>query len=247
MSIVALSYGGGWQSVAMCVLVRQGRLPKPDLAVIADTGREVRSTWTYLHEVMQPYLDPIGLTIQTAPHTLARVDLYDDSGLTLMPAYTEEGRLASFCSGEWKRDVCERWLRLQSVKACTMWIGYSIDEVYRANKKDHRGWCKLDFPLINLFINRAMCRGIIEAAGLPMPKKSRCFQCPHQRREEWLEVKADPEQWAEACRLDHEMRAQDPEQAGLYLYSGRVPLELAVFDHEPHQAGKLCADGSCWT
>ncbi len=248
MNIIALSYGGGWQSVAMCVLVRQGRLPKPDLVVIADTGREVRSTWTYLREVMQPYLDPIGLTIQVASHTLARVDLYAEDGLTLMPAYTEDGRLPSFCSGEWKRDVCERWLRLQQVKECVLWIGYSIDEVHRVSRKDHRPWCKLDFPLINLFINRAMCRGIIEAAGLPMPKKSRCFQCPHQRREEWLEVRADPEQWAEACRLDREMRAKDPEQAGLYLHSSRVPLEQVNLDGELDKSGgKLCADGSCWT
>lgn len=30
--------GGGWQSVAIGVLIREGALPKPDLAVIADTG-----------------------------------------------------------------------------------------------------------------------------------------------------------------------------------------------------------------
>lgn len=129
------------------------------------------------------------------------------------------------------------------------WIGYSIDEVHRVPRKDHRRWCKLEFPLIDLFINRVMCRGIIEAAGLPMPKKSRCYQCPHQRPEEWLEVKADPEQWALACAIDQEIREKDPEQAGLYLYSGRVPLELADLASDAGAAmpPRLCADGGCWT
>jgi len=245
---MSLSYGGGWQSVAMCVLVRTGELPRPDLIAIVDTGREVRSTWDYLHGVMQPYLDPIGLKIEVVPHSLARVDLYDDSGLTLMPAYTEEGRLSAFCSGEWKRDVMERWRSQRSVKTAEQWIGYSIDECHRVPKKDHRQWCQLRFPLIDLFVNRAMCRTIITEAGLPMPRKSRCYQCPHQTDEEWAEVKADPEQWAAAVAIDREIRQRDPEQAGLYLWSGRMPLELASFDRvDSGLPARPCADGHCWT
>ena len=34
------NYGGGAQSCAIAVLILQGRLPKPDFAVIADTGRK---------------------------------------------------------------------------------------------------------------------------------------------------------------------------------------------------------------
>jgi hypothetical protein len=35
------SSGGGTQSTAIAVLILQGRLPKPDLAVIVDTEREL--------------------------------------------------------------------------------------------------------------------------------------------------------------------------------------------------------------
>jgi hypothetical protein len=249
VSVIAWSYGGGVQSVAIGVLIRDGALPKPDLAVIADTGRERRTTWEYLYGVMQPCLDPVGVKVEVAPHNLARVDLFDKSGLTLMPAYTAEGRLASFCSGEWKRDVIERWLRLKGVKECDQWIGYSIDELGRVGKKDHRSWCRLAFPLIDRFINRAMCRRIIEGAGLPVPRKSRCWMCPHQNLEEWREVRADPEEWAAAVALDREIRERDPEQQGLYLFSGRVPLELADLDGDGGllPPARPCETGHCWT
>lgn len=248
--MICWSYGGGMQTAAIGVLIRKGVLPVPDLAVIADTGRERRTTWEYLSGVMQPYLAPTGLVIRVAPHTLARKDLYDASGLTLMPAWTEEGRLSAFCSGEWKRDVIERWLRLQGVEECDQWIGYSIDEMRRVPRKDHRPWCRLRFPLIDLMLNRAMCRKLILDAGLPLPKKSRCWQCPHQTPEEWLEVRSDPEEWAAAIALDEQIRERDPEGGGqLYLYSGRVPLALADLeaDAQAVPGRRLCDGSGCYT
>lgn len=235
--------------MAIGVLIVEGVLPVPDLAVIADTGRERRTTWDYLRDHMQPYLDRVGLTVQIAAHTLARKDLYDDSGLTLMPAYTAEGRKAAFCSDEWKRDVIERWLRLQGVKECISWIGYSIDEIRRVPKKDHRNWCKLDFPLINKMINRAMCARLIEGAGLPVPKKSRCWMCPHQTADEWAEVMDDAEEWDKAVALDEEIRANDPEQKGLFLHYSRTPLALVSSGVEEGMVPPLrpCEGGHCWT
>lgn len=248
--MIAWSYGGGVQSVAIGVLIRQGALPVPDLAVIADTSRECRSTWDYLREHMQPYLDPVGLKIQIAPHTLAGRDLYGPDGLTLMPAWTAEGRKASFCAGHWKRDVVERWLRLQGVTECDQWIGYSFDEQRRMTG-DHRPWCHVRFPLIEKRVTRAACARLIEAAGLPMPRKSRCWMCPHQTPEEWLEVKASPDEFAAAVAVEKAINANDPAQTGLYLYRGRVPLELADFarDHDESipPLFRPCEGMSCWT
>lgn len=260
---VVMSYGGGWQSVAMCVLVAEGRLPRPDLIGIADTGREIGSTWEYLHTVTQPYLARVGLAVEIVPHSLARVDLCNKSGLTLMPCYTKteaginlfgemsyaEGRLAAFCSGEWKRDVMERWLRSKGVKRCEQWIGYSLDEVWRV-KGDHRAWCRRRHPLIELRVTRKGCGEIIRAAGLPMPKKSRCYCCPHQTTEEWQEVRGRPDDFAAAVAVEDEVNRTDPDHGGeLYLYSGRVPLALATFrdDAGPGVASRPCEAGGCWT
>lgn len=244
--MICWSYGGGIQSVAIGCLIHQGTLPVPDLAYIADTGRERKTTWAYLHDHMQPFLDPLGLKIQIISHDLSTRDLFDPDGLTLMPAYTEEGRLASFCSGHWKRDVAERWLRLQGVKNGVQWLGFSIDEHRRA-KQDHRPWLSLEFPLIDLFINRAMCRTIIAEAGLPIPKKSRCWCCPHQSDAEWQEVRDDPEEWGLALEVEKQINASDPEQSGLMLYQGRVPLEMATFKTGETNEANLCNAGGCWT
>lgn len=39
-NIEILNYGGGRQTVAMCILIKRGVLPRPDHIIIADTGRE---------------------------------------------------------------------------------------------------------------------------------------------------------------------------------------------------------------
>ncbi len=254
------SYGGGWQSVAIGVLIRQGVLPKPDIACIADTSREVGTTWEYLHEHMQPFLDPISLTIEVIPHTLSRVDLHRKSGLTIMPAYTgtnepglfgpvqSKGRLGAFCSGEWKRDTIERWLRLRGVKECETWIGFSLDEQRRVGR-DHRPWCHLRYPLIERNITRAMCGELIQAAGLPLPRKSRCWCCPHQSAAEWAEVKARPGEWAAAMATERAVNDHDPREDGqLFLYQGRVPLAEADFDGDTLTVlpGRPCEGGHCF-
>lgn len=249
--MIVWSYGGGWQSVCIGVLIRQGRLPRPDLAGIVDTSREKQTTWDYLHQHMNPFLEPTGLQIEIVPaESGAYAGLCAKDGLTLLPAYTAEGRLSAFCSGKWKRDVMERWLRRKGVKKATEWLGFSIDEIGRA-KKDHLAWLNLEFPLIDLWINRAMIPAIIAEAGLPMPSKSRCWMCPHQTPEEWLEVKANPEEWAKAIAVEKEIQASDPRQEDLWLYSGRVPLEMAAFERDIKRPwdkpGRPCESGNCWT
>lgn len=244
---IAWSYGGGVQSVAIAVLIKEGVLPKPDLAVIADTGRERRTTWQYLDGMVRPYLAPTGVEIRIASHSLATKDLYAPDGLTLMPAYTEEGRLPTYCSVEWKRRVVNRWLREQGVEDCDCWIGYSIDELRRVSEKDAVKWCRQRFPLIDRMINRAMCRRIIEGAGLPVPKKSRCYQCPHQDADEWAETLADPIDGPLAVACDEEVRANDPEGTGLYLHYSRVPLRLVGSGGGIATPLAPCDGGYCWT
>lgn len=245
--MICWSYGGGVQSVAIAVLIREGALPVPDLAVIADTGRERRTTWEYLDAIVRPYLAAIGLEIQVAPHDLATKDLYAPGGLTLMPAYTAEGRLPTYCSVEWKRRVVNRWLRAAGVTDCDCWIGFSLDEIRRVSEKDAVKWCRQQFPLIDRMVNRAMCYRIIEGAGLPVPRKSRCYQCPHQDAAEWSETLADPIDGPKAVAIDEEVRTNDPEGKGLYLHYSRVPLRLVGTGRGIATPPAPCDGGICWT
>lgn len=52
-------YGGGTQSVAIAALILQGKLPRPEIAIIADTGKERSSTWQYMDEIVAPKLATI--------------------------------------------------------------------------------------------------------------------------------------------------------------------------------------------
>lgn len=243
MSTEILSYGGGTQTAAMCVLVAQGKLPKPDYVIAADTGREMPTTWEYADQYMRPLLASVGLELHIAPHNLATVDIYGLNGDMLIPVYTPTGKFTTFCSSEWKQRVVWRYAR--QVLGCgtdmVNWIGFSLDEVKRIKGEDGRR-----YPLIDLMLTKADCEAVILAAGLPLPHKSRCWMCPHQHNAEWREVRDNPQLWYQAIELDTEIRELD-ERGGVFLHPQRVPLELADIDADDRkEPNRQCAFGLCF-
>ncbi len=242
--IQMLSYGGGVQTVAMCVLVAQGLLPQPDYVIAADTGREMPSTWAYAEQYMRPLLASCGLQLHIASHDLATVDLYAKNGDVLLPVYTKTGKFSTYCSGEWKARVVQRYARhvLGVAGPITNWIGFSVDELRRVKGDEGR-----IYPLIAMMLTRHDCVRVIQDAGLPLPHKSRCYICPHQRDAEWLEVRADPILWADAKRIDRELRAND-EHDGVWLHKSRMALDSVAFDSTDTMDGDMhqCGLGLCY-
>jgi hypothetical protein len=243
-----MSYGGGVQSVAMCRLVAQERLPRPDRIVMADTDREASSTWEYLTTHVQPLLAGIGMAVEVAPHDLATRDLYDTGGGPLMPLFTATGTLRTHCSNEWKARVVRRHLRGQGITAAVQWLGFSLDERHRV-KADEPPWYRR-YPLLELMLTRHDCEGIITGAGLPLPHKSACWCCPYHSNAEWRLLRDHyPHDWQQAIALDEELRANDAEQA-VYLHRSRVPLAVAdvdVPDRRPEMARQCGLGNECWT
>lgn len=237
-----LSYGGGRQTAAICELIRQEKLPRPDRIVIADTGREKQSTWDYLDEIMQPRMAAIGLPIEVAPRSLAYVDLYAHNGDLLVPVYTKTGKLPAFCSNEWKQRVIQRYVK----QPFTAWIGFALDEQKRVKSEAGRR-----YPLIDAMLTKADCIRVITDAGLPLPPPSSCFMCPNMRDAEWLAVKQEyPQQWLEAIRLDAELRDEDMDRggSGVWLHHSRVPLDQVVFDtnDDSRHNARQCGLGLCY-
>ena len=237
-----LSYGGGMQTIAMCVLVAQGKLPKPDYVIAADTGREMPTTWQYAREYAAPLLASVGIDLHIAPHDLATVDLYGKNGDLLMPLFTSTGKLSTFCSGEWKARVVDRYAKTKlGIKNYTAWIGFSLDERKRIKGREGKR-----FPLIDLNLTRVDCLTIIKGAGLPIPPKSRCYMCPHQHNAEWREVRAIPELWQGAVAIDEEMREAD-ERGAVFLHADRIPLEQADIDaNDRNEPSMQCGMGLCY-
>ncbi len=240
-----LSYGGGVQTVAMCLLVARGVLPRPDRIVMADTGREVQSTFDYLDAFVRPLMRKHGLTVEVVSHDLATVDLYGKNGDLLMPVFTATGKLPTFCSNEWKQRPIQRYLREQGITAAGLWIGYTLEERRRAKPEAPGPWQK-SYPLLDLLITRDDCQRIIAGFGWPLPKKSRCKGCPHSSNAEFLELKRDsPAEWEEAVALDHELREAD-ERGGVYLHRSLVPLSEADLSAPDQGAVSQCGLGMCW-
>jgi hypothetical protein len=219
----------------MACLIDQGKLPVPDIAVFADTGREAETTWMYQEQYIAPMLRHHGLHVQIAPHSLANVDLYGAGGKLLIPAWTTQsgkvGRFPTFCSTEWKKRVVNRWLRQQGVKSCEVWLGITCDEASRM-KDSGLDWLVHRYPLIDLFLKRADCLDIIRKAGLPEPAKSSCWMCPHRGKKEWAQLTESDMQ--KAREFDALIREFDKDVS---VFSPRV---------ESAEEGE-CDAGFCWT
>jgi len=243
--MILWSYGGGVQSVAIGVLIQRGELPKPDFAVIADTGREVQSTWIYLDSIMQGFLGTINLKIERVrAGDYATVDLYRNDDL-LIPAFTRRnnrvGRLPTYCSNEWKRRVIMRWARSQGIEKADMWLGISRDEAERMKPSDVQ-WLTHVYPLIDFGLNRIQCRELILRAGLPMPNKSRCWMCPHQNKKEWQTL--SDEDTRRATDFDESIREHDPH---VFIHYSGLPLSQALNEPATQMAFDACDSGFCWT
>ena len=248
-----LSYGGGRQTVAICVLIAQDKLPRPERIVCADTGREASSTWRYLNTYVRPLMKTVGLTVEIASHDLATVDLYSGNGDLLIPAYTKDGKLPTFCSTEWKRRPVQRYLRGKGYgpeKPVSMWLGFSVDEVGRA-KPSQTSWITHRYPLLmDVALNKRECVALVREAGLPEPPRSSCWMCPHRADAEWKAL--SPGDFANAVMLEQEIQGKDT-QGGVWLHRSRAQLENAVLDAPEvdlplfgEKGQEECASGYCF-
>ena len=244
--------GGGTQSAAIAALIITGVLPKPDLAVIADTGRERSSTWRYCDRWLMPSLREVGVELHRVhKDRYATIDLWTgEDGKTLaIPAFTdkggEPGKLPAYCSTEWKVRVVQRWATQEhGVTAAINWIGFSTDEDKRAKNLGSGKWLKR-YPLIELGHSRIACYGIVRRMGWPQPPHSSCWMCPNHKELEWGEIKSDdPADFALAIEFEHDAREIDP---NIWLHNTCMPLDQVEFDTRQEVMFGTCESGMCFT
>lgn len=239
------SYGGGVQSIAISLMIIRKFLPKPDHIIFADTGREASETMEYYEKNLRELFDRSDMKLEIARRELSRVDLFGLNGDLLIPAYTKNGKLPTFCSSEWKKLVIRRYMREIGISECDMWIGFSLDEFERMKDSGVK-WITNKYPLIERRIKRSDCYRMIVGGKLPEPSRSSCYMCPHRKNEEWLRLKNKyPEDWKKAVEVERTMQLWDPE---VYLHEQKVPLSEVVLDAGNKQ-GELfgCLETSCFT
>jgi hypothetical protein len=255
--IEVFSSGGGTQSSAIAALIVQGKLPKPDFVLIADTGREMPSTWEYLDTVTAPALKGVGIEV----HRIKASEwvnnwgrgVFATNGDLIIPAFTNingSGKLSAFCSKAWKVEVVNRWLsKMHGITRSKFrkWIGFSVDEPKRwknmkKGKEFESGLIRL--PLVDdLPTMREESIQIVEQMGWPTPPRSRCFDCPNQTDFEWLEVSRDPALWAASVARDEFIRTRD-EHA--FVHSSLRPLSEVDLSAADDVFSGSCPSGECF-
>lgn len=220
--------GGGTQSTAIAVLIIQGKLPKPDIAVIADTERELRTTWEYMDTYTAPALAKIGVKMHRVKKSdYATVDLYRNDDL-LIPAFTAPtGKFPTYCSNEWKKRVVQRFVNDEydgTGYQFDNWIGISFDEPKRIRQE--LGKWQNRYPLFELKLMRHDCVKLVEKFGWPTPPKSSCWMCPNRKPVDWLVMKNElPDQYKKAVEFERQLWKRDED---VFLHQDRVPLPEAV-------------------
>lgn len=239
------SCGGGTQSGAMAVLIANRKLPKPDIALMIDTGRERSATWPFVENFIRPQLAIIGVELTVIKkNQFATVDLFAHNGDILMPGYTDifgvTGKLEPYCSGEWKREPASRYLRSIGVENARNWLGISIDEARRI-RAPRTKWLQLWYPLITETpMRRHQCVDLIRSAGWAghIPH-SACYMCPNLGDAEWIDMKLNwPDDFRMACAVESTVRERD---ANFFLHPQCVPLAEVDF----FQQGTMFPERGC--
>lgn len=256
-----LSLGAGVQSSVMALMAVKGEiLPKPDIAVFADTQAEPQSVYRWL-DWLETQLDyqVIRVTAGNLADEAVKIRTSSKTGLPYLrqdiPAHTlnnegAQGITWRQCTARFKLEPIFKFAKQWKDEGVTMWMGISTDEAQRM-KDAVKPWITNRYPLIEQRISRSDCFEWMSQNNYPMPPRSSCVFCPYHSDKEWLRLKnEEPEEFARAVDFEKKLQAsvgQIPRlESQYYLHSSCKPLDKVLFKHEnqPNLFGNEC-EGMC--
>ena len=213
-----LSFGGGVNSTALLLMLRDDPQYDDVEAVFVNHGCDYPETYEYVD-----YLRKVGYAItEIRPDFRGFDDLYD----YCIDARIVPTRFMRWCTQNFKIKPLHDYFETP----CEVFIGIDADEERRAKDSAVDGMTNR-FQLIEQGIGRQGCIDIIEAHGLRVPPKSGCYICPFQRRSQWVELnQAHPELWCKAIGLERvNIEAQSERRPGDEpMYLADKPLDSIV-------------------
>ncbi len=230
-----LSLGAGVQSTTLLLLSAEGRIPRYDAAIFADTGWEPAAVYTHLDRVEREVAIPAGIPILRVSVGNIRNDALDPAKrFASMPLHLRnpqggKGIGRRQCTAEYKiRPILETVRRLLGAGDKTngrpgrvkhgrfvrQAIGISRDEIHRA--KDSRvAYAQHNHPLLDMDgaadgrqgWQRSDCVRYLRTTGFGTTPKSACIGCPFRRNAGWRRMRdTDPSSWTDAVDFDHAIR-----------------------------------------
>jgi hypothetical protein len=267
MVLKAFSFGGGVQSTATLVLAVQGKIDyQTFLFCNVGDDSENPETLTYVHEVAMPFAVQHGLDLVEL-HKIRRDGTRDTIYRTItrpasrsigIPVHMSNGAPGRrACTLDFKIRVVDRWLKREwqaHRSSVLMGLGISLDEFTRMRTNtdpDTMGWKTLEYPLIDLRLDRLACMELIRQAGLPVPPKSSCWFCPYHSQRNWQALRqTQPVLFDRAVALEqliNERRAVIGKDQ-VYLSRKCKPLPMATTEYVQSSflEDDVCESGYCF-
>ena len=251
----SLNLGAGVQSTVLALMADRGEygLPRPDVAVFADTGWEPPEVYEHLEWLK----DELSFEVVTVGAGNIRDNVLQGrrpNGKSYLgiPAHIlnpdgGEAVARRQCTDDYKIRPIQSWLRAQlglvpgrrapKGVQVEMWMGISVDEVSR-QKESRDEWITKRYPLIELGFSRFQLLSwfMEHYPGRYLPRSS-CVGCPYRSDPEWKRLKeSDPDSFREAIKVDDALRHTEIVRDAItanggeaYLHRSRTPLSGVDF------------------
>ena len=248
-----LSLGAGVQSTCLALMAERGEygLPKPDLAIFADTGWEPQAVYDHLDWLESELsYEVVRVNNGNIRENILQGRMPDGSKFLGIPAFlvnpdSTTGILRRQCTTHYKTKPIHHYLRERLQLAprrrapidvqVEMWLGISTDEAMR-QKPDQEEWVTKRYPLIELGFSRGQLSNWFNEQypdhNLP---SSSCIGCPYHSDSMWKHLKEnDLKSFQEAVFIDQALRNVPATKGAIkgeaYLHRSRVPLLEVNFD-----------------
>lgn len=211
--------GLGVQSTALYLMSSMGVLPKADMAIFVDIGKEGAGTYAYLQflQSWQTSHDGLPLVVLTSKNLFRDLlhPSYSERPISI-PAFTYNpdgtiGMLRRQCTSEYKIKVMDDYIRdtiyglpkYARRPETELWYGITTDEIERLSIP-REAWKVNSYPFAGYYTTHG---GATEALlwarpmsrqdvirwyvlhMLPVPPKSACVFCPYQSDASWARRK----------------------------------------------------------
>lgn len=207
-----LSLGAGVQSTTLLMLAAEGRLPKLDAAIFADTGWEPRAVYEHLDRLEREVAQSAGIPVYRVSAGNIRSDALDPAHrFASMPLFIRNpdggnGMTRRQCTSEYKLKPIKAKVRqmldyphprpVPRGVYVEQWVGISRDEFGRA-KDSGIQYLRSAFPLLDLDgaadgregWTRSDCQRYLTANGWASTPKSACIGCPFHGNAQWRQLR----------------------------------------------------------
>ena len=188
MTLQVLSFGGGVQSTAMLLFIKDGLLPKPDIVIHADTGAEMPETEKHIKEWVIPFCEEQEIPFKIVKSHLGSIydDYYKIGAIPIMGIRS--------CTDKFKIRPQRRAIREivgngKGKLLAECWLGITTDEERRRTESNVK-WCGVTYPLLDYHrVSRQECLDRLHEEGLEVIK-SGCFHCPYAGSNFYIDLRS---------------------------------------------------------